>query len=70
MNWSGYWSLQGLVSGLQQAVSKVPLGLLECGSNKNKPQRVWIHASNHLATAVLLTLLQIMPQTALQKKQS
>lgn len=67
MNWSGSWSLQGLVPGLQQAARKAPLGLLECGSNRNKVVRVWVRALNHLATAVLLCLLQIRPETASER---
>lgn len=35
MNWSGSWSLQGLVPGLQLAASKALQGLLG-GSNRNK----------------------------------
>lgn len=67
MNWSGSWSLQGLVPGLQQAATEAPLGLLECGSNRNRALGVWLHAPNHLAAAVLLCLLQIGPETALER---
>lgn len=68
MNWSGSWSLRGLVPGLQQAARKAPQGLLECVSNRNKVLRVWVHALNYLATAVLLCLLQIRPGMGLERR--
>lgn len=64
MNWSGSWSLQGLVPGLQRAAKKAPLGLWKCGSNRNKVVGVWVHALNHLATAVLV----YRSQMSLRKK--
>lgn len=67
MNWTGSWSLQGLVPGLQQAAKKAPLGLLECGSNRNKVLRVWVRALNHLTKPVLLCLLQIRPGNASER---